>query len=342
MHTHSLPPSRASARALAPAPAPTAPRRRAAALVAPAAVPPSLPPPTGWDIATVAKLLTSSPSSGWAGEAGGSDGTTSATPPPTVHLVGTGPGDPGLLTLAAARLMATADVVLYDRLVSPDILALVNPAARMVYVGKAAGLHTRPQADIHALLAAFADEGGCVVRLKGGDPFIFGRGGEEAAALRAAGVRVTVTPGVTAAAGVAADLGIPTTHRGAATAVTYVTGHARAGGENGLETTIRAAAADTASTLVVYMGLATLPTLAADLVAAGRAATTPAVAVERGTTADARAVYAPLADLPAAVADARLESPTLLLIGEVVGLSPGWEAAFGRGGGVREEAGVEV
>lgn len=301
-------------------------RRRTAALNA---TPPSLPPPTSWDIATVAKLIASPDGCAPDPTAKGAGPTSTTTPPPTVHLVGTGPGDPGLLTLAAARLMATADVVLYDRLVSPDILAMVNPSARMVYVGKSAGLHTRPQADIHALLAAFANEGGTVVRLKGGDPFIFGRGGEEAAALRAAGIHVRVTPGVTAAAGVAADLGIPTTHRGAATAVTYITGHACAGGEAGLETSVRAAAADTASTLVVYMGLATLPALAADLVAAGRDAGTPAVAVERGTTADARAVYAPLIELPAAVEAAGLKSPTLLLIGEVVGLSPGWEAARG-------------
>lgn len=254
----------------------------------------------------------------------------------SVHLVGTGPGDPGLLTLRAARLMATADVVLYDRLVSPDILRLVNPSARMVYVGKAAGLHTRPQAEIESLLAAFAGEGGTVLRLKGGDPFIFGRGGEEAAALRAAGVSVSVVPGVTAAAGVCADLGIPATHRGVATAVTYMTGHAREGGEGELRECARAAA-DQATTLVVYMGLATLPTLSSDLIRAGLNPGTPAVAVERGTTADCRAVHAPLAALPTAVAAAGLQSPTLLVIGDVVALSPGWKAAFG---GV-EGAGVE-
>lgn len=296
---------------------PTNGRRAVAAAAAPAS----------WDAADVADLL-----------AAAGDGTSA--PPASVYLVGTGPGDPGLLTLSAARLMASADVVLYDRLVSPDILRLVNPAARMVYVGKAAGLHTRPQAEIEALLAAFAGGGKTVLRLKGGDPFVFGRGGEEAAALRAAGVSVSVVPGVTAAAGVCADLGIPATHRGVATAVTYMTGHAREGGEGELRECARAAA-DQKTTLVVYMGLATLPSLSADLINAGLSPDTPTVAVERGTTADCRTVHATLDDLPAAVAAAALQSPTLLVIGDVVALSPGWEAAFGVARGVASGAGAE-
>ena len=289
-----------------------------------------------------------------------------ALPPPagplpsTVYLVGTGPGDPGLLTLAALRLMAAASVVLVDRLVSPDVLALVNPAAAVVDVGKEAGLHTLAQPAIAAALITAAREqarqaaetaGGPILRLKGGDPFIFGRGGEEAAALRAAGVAVSIVPGVTAAAGVCASLGIPATHRGLATSVRYLTGHALEGGEPGLDDTV-ARAADPDTTLVVYMGLGTLPTLAARLMggdggggegqggrgkpwagagAAGLDPSTPAVAVERGTTPRQRAVFAPLGSLSDAVgpAGAALGSPTLIVIGRVVALAPGWAAARG-------------
>ena len=283
--------------------------------------------------------------------------SASASPlPSTVYLVGTGPGDPGLLTLAALQLMATAGVVLVDRLVSPDVLALVRPGAVVVDVGKEAGLHTLAQPAIAAALITAAREqekrgveggsAGPILRLKGGDPFIFGRGGEEAAALRAAGVSVVVVPGVTAAAGVCASLGIPATHRGLATSVRYLTGHALEGGEPGLDDTV-ARAADPDTTLVVYMGLATLRALATRLMggdeaegemagprwagagARGLCASTPAVAVERGTTPAQRAVYAPLGSLADAVASASLSSPTLIIIGRVVALSPGWAAARG-------------
>ncbi len=157
--------------------------------------------------------------------------------PGAVYLVGTGPGDPGLLTLRAVQLMQTADVVMYDRLVSEDILELVHPGALMVYVGKQRGFHTRTQEEIQELLGFFAGEGATVVRLKGGDPFVFGRGGEEVQHLGALGVSVHVVPGITAAAGIAAELGIPLTHRGLATSVRFLTGHSREGGEDQLDDT---------------------------------------------------------------------------------------------------------
>lgn len=243
----------------------------------------------------------------------------------TVHLVGTGPGDPGLLTLRAVQLMQTADVVLYDRLVSEDILQMVHPGALLVYVGKQRSFHTRTQDEIHELLLQFAGQGATVLRLKGGDPYVFGRGGEEAQYLEARGVRVKVVPGITAASGISAELGIPLTHRGLATSVRFLTGHSREGGESELDGTVAASGADPHTTLVVYMGLSTLPTLTAQLAASGLSMDTPAVAVERGTTPEQRAVYAPLHGLQAAVVDAALVSPTLIVIGQVVSLAPGWQ-----------------
>ncbi|KAL4439839.1 hypothetical protein ABPG75_002840 [Micractinium tetrahymenae] len=248
----------------------------------------------------------------------------------TVHLVGTGPGDPSLLTLKAVQLMQSADVVLYDRLVSEDILSLVNPGALMVYVGKQRGFHTRTQGEIHELLLQFSEQGATVLRLKGGDPYVFGRGGEEVQYLEARGVTVRVVPGITAASGISAELGIPLTHRGLATSVRFLTGHSREGGESELDSTI-AACADPHTTLVVYMGLGTLPALTAQLAAAGLPLDTPAMAVERGTTPDQRAVYAALGQLQAEVAAARLASPTLIVIGQVVALSPGWARAQASG-----------
>ena len=144
-----------------------------------------------------------------------------------VHLVGVGPGDVELLTVKALRLMQTADLLLYDRLISPEILSLVNEDAAMLYVGKEAGLHTRPQEEIHSLMMSFATAGRTVVRLKGGDPTVFGRGGEELEYLEQQGVPVRIVPGVTAAAGVAAELGVPLTHRDYADSCRFVTGHAR-------------------------------------------------------------------------------------------------------------------
>lgn len=246
--------------------------------------------------------------------------------PGEVHLVGTGPGDPGLLTLRALQLMQTADVVLYDRLVSDDILRLVGPQARMVYVGKHSGFHTRTQDEIHALLLAFAEAGATVIRLKGGDPYVFGRGGEEVQYLSARGIQVHCVPGITAASGICAELGIPMTHRGVATSVRFLTGHARDGGEQELLDSTVAGAADPHTTLVVYMGLQTLPKLYQQLSAHGLPSDVPAVAVERGTTRRQRVVWGTVGSLPGRAVSAGLKSPTLIIIGQVVALAPGYQA----------------
>ena len=273
--------------------------------------------------------------------------------PATVWLVGTGPGDVGMVTLRAAQLMQQADVVLYDRLVSDDVLALCNPAAVMVYVGKASGFHTRNQEEIHELLLAFAQTpGATVVRLKGGDPCVFGRGGEEAEYLVERGVDVRVVPGITAAAGISASVGVPLTHRGVAASVRFLTGHLRAGVQEDTaegEAMAAAAAADAAlgpaaanqgepaegsgtlagQTLVVYMGLQTLPCLVEALFERGGGRSTPAVAVENGTTPHERRVFATLDALPGAVVESDLRSPTLVVIGDVVALAPEWREADG-------------
>ena len=227
--------------------------------------------------------------------------------------------------------MQSAHVVLYDRLVSEDILRLVSPSALMVYVGKQRSYHTRTQPEIHELLRTFAaDAGATVVRLKGGDPYVFGRGGEEVAYLEERGVEVRAVPGITAAAGIAAELGIPLTHRGLATSVRFLTGHAREGGQADLDAAV-ATAWDPHTTLVVYMGLATLKQLSGELVERGLGADTPAVAVERGTTPEQRAVWSTLGQLSAEVDAAALESPTLIVIGKVVALAQGWRHAQATG-----------
>ncbi|KAL6125145.1 hypothetical protein ACLB2K_073205 [Fragaria x ananassa] len=206
--------------------------------------------------------------------------------PGNVFLVGTGPGDSELLTLKAVRIIQSADLLLYDRLVSNDVLDFVASDARLVYVGKTAGYHSRTQEEIHELLLSFAEAGATVVRLKGGDPLVFGRGGEEMDFLQQQGIQVQVIPGITAASGIAAELGIPLTHRGVANSVRFLTGHSRKGGTDPLF--VAENAADPDSTLVVYMGLSTLPSLAQKLVHHGLTPTTPAVAVERGTTPQQR------------------------------------------------------
>ncbi|XP_065871176.1 S-adenosyl-L-methionine-dependent uroporphyrinogen III methyltransferase, chloroplastic [Euphorbia lathyris] len=242
--------------------------------------------------------------------------------PGNVYLVGTGPGDPDLLTLKALKVIQKADLLLYDRLVSNDVLDLVGPDARLLYVGKTAGYHSRTQEEIHELLLNFAEAGANVVRLKGGDPLVFGRGGEEMDFLQQQGIQVKVIPGITAASGIAAELGIPLTHRGVAISVRFLTGHSRKGGTDPLF--VAENAADPDSTLVVYMGLATLPSLALKLMHHGLPADTPAAAVERGTTPQQRVVLAELHDLADKIATAGLVSPTLIVIGKVVALSPFW------------------
>ncbi|XP_057800458.1 S-adenosyl-L-methionine-dependent uroporphyrinogen III methyltransferase, chloroplastic isoform X2 [Salvia miltiorrhiza] len=246
--------------------------------------------------------------------------------PGNVFLVGTGPGDPELLTIKALRVIESADLLLYDRLVSNDVLNLVGPNANLLYVGKTAGYHSRTQEEIHELLLSFAEAGATVVRLKGGDPLVFGRGGEEMDFLQQQGIEVKVIPGITAASGIAAELGIPLTHRGVANSVRFLTGHSRKGGTDPLF--VAENAADPDSTLVVYMGLSTLPSLASKLMYHGLPDDTPAAAIERGTTPQQRIVFAELKDLADEIAKNQLVSPSLIMIGKVVALSPLWPYAI--------------
>ncbi|KAI3965929.1 hypothetical protein MKX01_010886 [Papaver californicum] len=242
--------------------------------------------------------------------------------PGNVFLVGTGPGDPELLTLKALRAIESADILLYDRLVSNDVLNLVRQDTRLLYVGKTAGYHSRTQEEIHELLLSFAEAGANVVRLKGGDPLVFGRGGEEMDFLQQQGIQVKVIPGITAASGIAGELGIPLTHRGVSNSVRFLTGHSGKGGPDPLF--VAENVADQDCTLVVYMGLSTLPSLAQKLMRQGLPPDTPAVAVERGTTPQQRMVFAELHDLVDKVTSAELLSPTLIVIGKVAALSPLW------------------
>ena len=238
-----------------------------------------------------------------------------------VHLVGAGPGDPELLTLKALRLLQSADVVVHDRLTPEAILVLARPDARLIDVGKRKSRHTLPQDDINALLIALAQEGLQVVRLKGGDPFVFGRGGEELQALRAAGIETHIVPGVTAALAAAAGAGAPLTHRGLAQAVTFVTGHAAMTpeGEAGEPDLDWLVLSRPNHTVVVYMGLTTAAPLAARLVAAGRSASPPVLIVENASRSEERRVLTTLGDLPQATAG--LDGPALLVIGEVAALA---------------------
>ncbi len=236
-----------------------------------------------------------------------------------VWLVGAGPGDPDLLTRKAERVLRLADVVVYDRLIGDGILALAAPGARKLYVGKRKSSHSVPQADLNSLLVALGREGLQVVRLKGGDPFMFGRGGEELAACRAAGVDCEVVPGVSAALAAAAACGAPLTHRGVAQAVTFVTGHAAADGAAGEPDLDWAALARPNQTVVVYMGLSTAPVIARRLMTAGRAASTPVLLVENVSRPEERRALCTLAGL--SVAAQGFVGPCVLVIGEVAMLA---------------------
>jgi uroporphyrin-III C-methyltransferase/precorrin-2 dehydrogenase/sirohydrochlorin ferrochelatase/uroporphyrin-III C-methyltransferase len=235
-----------------------------------------------------------------------------------VSLVGSGPGDPDLLTIKALRLIQQADVVVFDRLVSAEILDLIPPGISRISVGKTPGKHCVPQDQINEIIVSLASSGRRLVRLKGGDPYIFGRGGEEALVLRRHGIPFEVVPGVTAAAGCSSYSGIPLTHRGLSQSVRFITGHL----QNNETLNINwDKLADPDCTLVFYMGLGNLQTICAELMRAGLRASTPAAAIHGGTTTRQQKVISSLAELAGAVTRAGLESPVTTIIGEVVTLS---------------------
>ncbi len=238
-----------------------------------------------------------------------------------VYLVGAGPGDPELVTLKAKRLIEVCDVLVYDYLVSDDLLEWVKAGSERICVGKRAGFHSLPQVEIEALLVKLARAGKQVVRLKGGDPFIFGRGGEEALALRAAGIPFEVVPAVTAALGCASYVGIPLTHRSVSASVTFLSGHeAVEKGPDSATVDWRGHAA-TDATLVLYMAMGRLAEITKELIAGGRRPETPVAVVQWGTTPRQRSVGGTLDDISQRVAAAGLEAPAVVIVGEV--------AAFG-------------
>jgi uroporphyrin-III C-methyltransferase/precorrin-2 dehydrogenase/sirohydrochlorin ferrochelatase len=230
--------------------------------------------------------------------------------------VGGGPGNPELLTLRALRVLQAADVVLYDHLVAPAIVELARPAAERIYVGKERDNHALEQRKINALMLRLARQGKQVVRLKGGDPYIFGRGGEEIAALAGHGIPFEVVPGITAASGVAAYAGIPLTHRDFAQSCVFVTGHCK----DGTLDLDWDALARPRQTLAIYMGVHGLATLCRQLLRHGRAEATPAAIVEQGTTARQRVITGSLGTLASLAEKARVRPPALVIVGEVVRL----------------------
>jgi len=242
--------------------------------------------------------------------------TSAALAPGQVCLVGAGPGDPELLTVKAWRRLCEADVVLHDRLVSDEILALAPSTARLFYVGKARSDHSVPQEGINQALVDWARQGKRVVRLKGGDPFIFGRGGEELEALVAEGIVVEVVPGITAASGCSAYAGIPLTHRDHAQSVRFITGHLKDGG-CALDWS---ALATPGQTLVFYMGLGSLAVISAELRRHGLCGDTPVALVEQGTTARQRVHVSTLTNLPELNDRDIIRPPTLIIVGSVVSL----------------------
>ncbi len=233
-----------------------------------------------------------------------------------VYLVGAGPGDPELLTLRALYVLQQAEALVYDNLVSRETLALANPTAERHYAGKERGNHSLPQEEINLLLVRLAKEGKLVVRLKGGDPFMFGRGGEEVETLHAHGIPLEVVPGITAAAGVSAFAGIPLTHRNHASSCVFAAGYLK----EGCVDLDWPALARPDQTVVIYMGLHGLPEISRQLIAHGLPAATPAAIVQQGTTAQQRVVAGTVATLPELATHAALKPPTLIIIGEVVTL----------------------
>jgi uroporphyrin-III C-methyltransferase len=236
----------------------------------------------------------------------------SSLPSGTVYLVGAGPGDPDLLTLRAARLLMAAKIVVHDGLVDPRILAMAPASARLISVAKQRSRHSMPQDDINALLVREALAGRDVIRLKGGDPFIFGRGGEEAEACVAANVRVEVIPGISAAIGAGASALLPLTHRDSASVVTFVSGQCK-----GLSDQNWSGLAGVGRTLVIYMGLATAEQIADKLIADGLAPDTPLAVVENATRPEMRVLRGPLAGLADLVSREAVQSPAIIIIGAV-------------------------
>lgn len=237
-----------------------------------------------------------------------------------VHLIGAGPGDPELLTLKAARVLGECDVLLVDDLVDDAVLSHARPDARIIRVGKRGGCRSTPQAFIERLMRRCARAGLTVGRVKGGDPYVFGRGGEELRAMRGAGIPCEVVSGLSSGIAVPAALGVPVTDRDLACGVTFVTGHAREDGQPGREPDW-AALARTGTTLVIYMGMRKLAGIMQALRDGGLAADTPACAIQNGTRANQRSVIATLADLASRVAEAGLASPAIVVVGEVVSLA---------------------
>ena len=233
-----------------------------------------------------------------------------------VWLIGAGPGDPDLLTVKAARLIALADALVFDHLVGDGIMDLARADARRIYAGKEASNHTLPQESINRLLVDLAREGLSVIRLKGGDPFIFGRGGEELEALAASGIPFEVVPGVTAAAGCAAYSGFPLTHRDHAQAVTFVTGHLK-------DNTVNLdwpALARPGQTVVFYMGIGAAGEICRQMIAHGLAASTPAAVIRNGTLPDQQTLLATLGTLPRRIEESDIKPPALIVVGSVVNL----------------------
>ena len=234
-----------------------------------------------------------------------------------VHIVGAGPGDPELLTLKAFRLIQQADIVFHDKLVSREIMDMVRRDAERVPVGKSKGEHLVPQDGIHELMISAALEGKRVVRLKGGDPFIFGRGGEEVQALREAGIEAQVVPGISAAMGCAASAGLPLTHRDHAQTLTFVTGHARKGGVPDLDWP---SLARPNQTVVVFMGVGTAQAISEKLVEAGLSGSTPVAVIENGTRKNEIRAYGALEELAEIIESNAIKGPALLVIGDVAAI----------------------
>ena len=243
---------------------------------------------------------------------------TSTTKAPKVFLVGAGPGDPGLLTVNACNLLKRADVVVYDRLVSKEILDIIPVGAARINVGKQPNCHPVPQHEINELLVSLARDGRCVVRLKGGDPYMFGRASEEAMHLLSDGIDFEVIPGVTAATGCSAAAGVPLTHRGMATSVRYITGHCRDDVELDLDWK---GLTDPDTTLAIYMGVANMAKISVKLISNGMPSTHPAMAISQGTTKHQRQLVSTVGEIADQVADANLPGPIIFIVGRVVELA---------------------